>query len=120
MSLAAGPGALLPPDELLLPFDDGFTAEDFFVADPASFNQQQPLPLLPSSSATSGCCHAKGLAEATTAAVTVAADATSSLLPPSPALPLVHAASGHRTSSYRGVTRYVFSWRADPARLCSG
>jgi hypothetical protein len=75
MSLAAGPGALLPPDELLLPFDDGFTAEDFFVADPASFNQQQPLPLLPSSSATSGCCHAKGLAEATTAAVTVAADA---------------------------------------------
>jgi hypothetical protein len=104
MSLA-GSGGLLPPDELLLPFDDGFATEDFFVADPASFNQQQPL--LPSTSATNGCCNAKGLAEATTAAVTVAADATSSLLPPSPALPLVHA-SGHRTSSYRGVTRYVF------------
>jgi hypothetical protein len=109
-------GGLLPAEALLLPFD-GFTTEDLLLfADPAPLNQQQPLLLLPSSSATSGCCHATPASpEVTTAAVTAAADATSSRAPPSP----VHA-TGHRTSSFRGVTRYVISvacrWRG---RGCS-
>lgn len=118
-------GLLLPPDAVLFPFD-GITAEDFLVPDPAPFGaDQQSVILPPSSSETSGCdaCfHDKALAavakpaspEVTTAAVTVSRDAGSlSRAPPSPKLqPML--ATGHRTSCYRGVTRYA-SVRADRA-----
>ncbi|XP_062211039.1 AP2-like ethylene-responsive transcription factor AIL7 [Phragmites australis] len=123
---AMGAGGL--PDALFLPFD-AFTADDFLAAD-ATFlggvGPDQTLLLLPSSSGNgSGSSTAEGLALAVqapvssevTTAVTVAMEAGSSArararepAPPSPALPLVHG-TGHRTSSYRGVTRHRWTGR---------
>jgi hypothetical protein len=111
------------PDALLFPFD-GFSADDYFFATappppppilPPGADPHRLL-LLPSSSCNNNDVQVHGTAPealavaAPTSSVvtsTVATSRSSSAPPsPSPSLPLM-ANPGHRTSCYRGVTRYA-------------
>ncbi|KAL5210232.1 hypothetical protein ABZP36_005855 [Zizania latifolia] len=101
-------------DALLFPFDS-LSYDDFALhaAPPplgaAAAAADQPLLLLPPSSCSAhGVISGGGL---DLAVRTYATDVTPSLRahlppPPSPALPLGQG-TGHRTSCYRGVTRYL-------------
>ena len=99
------------PDALLFPFD-GFCPDDFFTTAPAPpppGADPNRLLLLPASGNGNGGSvlpQALAVAAPTTSSGVTATSGSPSSAPPSPSLPLMPNV-GHRTSCYRGVTRYA-------------